>query len=621
MSTSPHLQPADWRCGLGAMPRADGHTEFRVWAPHAKELEVHIVAPRERTFALRAEPDGYFAGNMPEVAAGARYLLRLNRGNERPDPASRLQPDGVHGPSEVVDSQLAWTDQNWRGVPLEQCVFYELHVGTFTPEGTFDAIIPRIPALRELGVNFIELMPVAQFPGSRNWGYDGVYPYAAQSSYGGPAGLRRLVNACHAHGMGVALDVVYNHLGPEGNYLGEYGPYFTNRYRTPWGEALNFDGPASDHVRRFFIENALYWVAECHIDALRLDAVHAIVDVSALPFLEELGVAVHEFAGKAGRQVHVIAESDRNDSRFIRPRPSGGMGLDAQWSDDFHHSLHALLTGERSGYYEDFGKVEHLTRAYSEGYVYSGQYSSYRKRRHGNVSKDLPARQFVVSAQNHDQVGNRRLGERFGQLLPFESQKLAAGVLLLSPCVPLLFMGEEYGETAPFQYFVSHGDRELIEAVRRGRREEFARFQWTGEVPDPQDEQTFARCRLNWEAQQKGPQRVLRELYAELLRLRREHPALAGGDKRGMQVHGNEEARSMWFQRGTSRLALAAFNFGEKETPLPFAVPAGEWQKLLESCAARWAGPGSSLPDRLGLSAPVKGVMRPRSFVLYERAG
>jgi maltooligosyltrehalose trehalohydrolase len=334
-------------------------------------------------------------------------------------------------------------------------------VGAYTKKGTFESIIPHLDELKKLGITAIELMPVAQFPGTRNWGYDGVYPYAVQNSYGGPEGFKRLVNACHGRGLALVLDVVYNHLGPEGNYLWDFGPYFTDRYKALWGFSINFDGPHSDDVRHYFIQNALYWVTEFHVDALRVDAVHAILDFSAEPFLEELASAVHDEAKRLNRRVYLIAESALNDTRVIRSREFGGYGLDAQWNDDFHHALHTVLTGERMGYYRDFGRLQDLAKALLEGFVYSGEYSPYRRRRHGNSSRDIPAHRFVVFSQNHDQVGNRMRGERLSELVCFERTKLAAGVMTLSPFIPLLFMGEEYGETAPFQYFVSHSDPDL----------------------------------------------------------------------------------------------------------------------------------------------------------------
>ena len=412
-----------------------------------------------------------------------------------------LPPDfslrGVHGPSEIIDPRFPWEDDSWNGLPLSKYLLYELHVGAFTPDGTFKAIIPYLDYLLNLGITAVEIMPVAQFPGSRNWGYDGVYPYAAQNSYGGPDALKRLINACHLRGMAVVLDVVYNHLGPEGNYLWDFGPYFTDKYKTPWGPAINLDGPFSDEVRKFFIENALHWVTDFHIDALRVDAVHGMLDFSARHFLEELADVVHEQGERLARRVYVMSEGDLNDSRIIRSRDVGGYGLDAQWNDDFHHALHALLTHERSGYYGDFGELRHMIKALRDGFVYSGEYSAYRKRRHGNQSADLPARRFVVFCQNHDQVGNCAMGARLTQLVTMEGLKLAAGTVLLSPFIPLLFMGEEYGETSPFPYFVSHSDQSLVEAVRKGRREEFKAFEWPGEPPDPQAESTFMSAKVD----------------------------------------------------------------------------------------------------------------------------
>jgi maltooligosyltrehalose trehalohydrolase len=376
---------------------------------------------------MEHEERGYHAAILDDVEPGSFYLYRLDGEKERPDPASRFQPGGVHAPSQVVDPEFAWEDSCWHGVPLKDYIIYEIHIGTFSAEGTFEAVIPRLDELKNLGLTALELMPVNQFPGDRNWGYDGVHPFAVQNSYGGPDGLKTLVNACHARGLAVVLDVVYNHLGPEGNCFHDFGPYFTRRYRTPWGDAINFDGPNSDEVCRFFIENALYWVSEFHFDALRIDPVHAILDFSAYPFLQELGRAVHEAAEQLDRKIYLIAESDLNDPRLVSHPEAGGYGLDAQWNDDFHHTLHTLLTGERTGYYQDFGQIRHLVKAFRDGFVNSGGYSSYRKRRHGNSSKHIPAHRFVVFSQNHDQVGNRMHGERLSRLVSFEALKLAAG--------------------------------------------------------------------------------------------------------------------------------------------------------------------------------------------------
>lgn len=610
----------NWGISLGAMYLGEGRCQFRVWAPLSKRVAVCIEAPSERMVSLEKDGQGYHHAVVEDVEPGSLYVYRLDDVKQLPDPASRSQPRGVHGPSEVVNPHFAWEDRHWFGLPLEDYIIYELHVGTFTAEESFDAIIPHLDALKDLGMTAVELMPVAQFPGNRNWGYDGVYPFAVQNSYGGPEGLRQLVNACHLRGLTVVLDVVYNHLGPEGNYLGDFGPYFTERYRTPWGAAVNFDGAHSDEVKRFFIENALYWITEFHIDALRLDALHAILDMSAHPFLEQLATAVHAQAGRIGRRVHLIAESDLNDTKLIRSQEMGGYGLDAQWNDDFHHALHTLLTGETGGYYEDFGRVADLAKAFSEGYVYSGQYSPYRKRRHGSSSKFLPARQFVVCAQNHDQVGNRMFGDRLSQLVSLDGLKLAAGVVLLSPFIPLLFMGEEYGEPAPFPYFVSHSDPELIEAVRRGRQEEFAAFAWKGETPDPQDEATFLQAKLYHKLRHDGQHRVLYEFYRELIRLRSTLPALTFLSKETMEVSGYEAQKVLFVRRWSGDdEAFTVFQFGETEVSVALPVPEGRWRRVLDSSDERWQGSGSSLPDHLASEGEATLHLRPKGFALFRR--
>lgn len=605
---------------LGATFLGDGRTRFLVWAPAAHRVEVHVLASRKKLVPMESGERGYNHAVVDGVEPGSLYLYQLDEGTERPDPASRCQPQGVHGPSQVVGPHLEWEDARWTGLPLQEYTIYEVHVGTFAPEGTFDAVIPHLDELKELGITAIELMPVAQFPGGRNWGYDGVYPFAVQNSYGGPEGLKRLVNACHKLGLAVILDVVYNHLGPEGSYVAEFGPYFTDSYKTPWGAALNFDGPHSDEVRRFFIENALYWVTEFHVDALRLDAVHAIVDHSAVPFVQELAEAVHQRAERLNRRIHVIAESNLNDARLVRPRELGGYGLDAQWNEDFHHSLHALLTGERAGYYHDFGELGQLVKAFSEGFVYSGQYSPYRQRRHGNSSRDVPAQRFVVFSRNHDQVGNRMLGERLSQLVSFEGLKLAAGVVLLSPFIPLLFMGEEYGETAPFQYFISYSDPALVEAVRGGRREEFKAFDWKGEPPDPQDEGTFRRSRLNRSLRHEGHHAVLLEFYKELFRLRRTVAALANLSKEQMEVLTYEGERFFFLRRwnGNSQV-FAVFNFGDAETATAVSIPGGRWRKLLDSADERWQGKGTLVPEILDSEGKASLALSPMSLALFAR--
>ena len=606
---------------LGANVLRDGGIEFLVWAPKARRLEVHVVSPAERLIPAQPLEKGYFHAVARDLFPGTQYFYVLGEGVERPDPASRFQPQGVHGPSQVIDPQFAWTDSAWRGIPLHAYVFYELHVGTFTPEGTFGAIIPRLQELRDLGITAIELMPVAQFPGARNWGYDGVYPFAVQDSYGGPDGLKRLVNACHAAGMAVVLDVVYNHLGPEGNYFGQFGPYFTDFYRTPWGQAVNFDRECSDDVRRFFIENALYWIEEFHIDALRLDAVHAILDTSARPFLAELAAAVPQQARRLRRHIHLVPESNLNDSRLVAGAECGGFGLDAQWNDDFHHAVHTLLTGEKEGYYADFGQMAQLAQAFNEGFVYTGQYSRYRGRRHGNSSSAIPAERFVVFTQNHDQVGNRRLGDRLSTIVSFEALKLAAGLALLSPFLPLIFMGEEYGETAPFQYFVSHGDPALVEAVRIGRREEFSRFAWQGELPDPQAEDTFLNSRLNWKLREEGHHKELTRLYKELLRLRRGEPVLARLDKRSLETVGFDTPRALYLRRWCGAQEMVAlFHFGETPMLLSCKFPSGRWENILTSADQAWGGPGSQAPAILDSAGQAEVALAGSSFALFKKA-
>ena len=485
---------------IGSQYFGNGKCNFILWAPFLKEVSVRIASPVERIVTMEKDSSGYWRASCSDIYPGTNYYYRLDNAVERPDPASHFQPEGVHGHSQVIDHNVfQWEDENRRGLPLGKMIIYELHTGTFTREGTFNAVVTRLDDLSELGINAINIMPVAQFPGERNWGYDGTYPFAVHNSYGGPEGLKNLVNSCHKRNMAVILDVVYNHLGPEGNYLKDFAPYFTDKYRTPWGSAVNFDDAYSNEVRNYFIENALFWFRRYHVDALRLDAIHSIYDMSARHFLSELAEKVEDFSKEQGRKYYLTAESDLNDTRVLRSREFGGFGIDAQWNDDFHHSLHTLLTTDKTGYYRDFGKIEHFAKALREGFVYSWQYSHYRKRKHGSSSKDISANRFIVFSQNHDQVGNRITGDRLTKLVSFDSLKLTAGALLFSPYIPMLFMGEEYGEDAPFLYFTSHSDLELAAAVYEGRRKKLRAFRWTEEPPDPQNIDTFFKCKLQWE--------------------------------------------------------------------------------------------------------------------------
>jgi maltooligosyltrehalose trehalohydrolase len=562
----------------GAQLQADGQVTWRLWAPKHENVLLVIDPKGHRSeHRMVAEEHGYHRFAASAVSEGTRYAYRLPDGRELPDPASRWQPDGVHAPSAVFfPERFHWSDRRWRGVPRKELVIYELHVGTFTDEGTFDAIVPRLTQLKDLGVTAIELMPVAQFPGDRNWGYDGVHPYAVQNSYGGPHALQRLVDEAHRAGLAVILDVVYNHFGPEGSYLGCFGHYFTDRYHTPWGDGVNFDGPWSDAVRAFVIENARMWVRDFHVDGVRLDAVHAMYDFGARHILAELQENVQQIACQQDRIVHTIAESNQNDVRLTDASEQHGLGLDGVWSDDFHHSVRTLLTGNREGYYQDFGTAEHLAKAFEQVFVYDGCYSLFRKRRHGSRVVDRDRTRFVVCVHNHDQIGNRALGDRSASYLPEPAQRLACALLLISPCVPMLFMGEEYGERNPFPFFCSFGDQDLIESVRRGRREEFAAldFQWGDQIPDPQDAATFESAKLTWKWPDDAFQAGLRRLYHDLLTARRQWPPLADRQHTRARVlpgsgQHKRQAAVLLVERGDAVRLLAVANLSPETQALP----------------------------------------------------
>lgn len=585
--------------------------DFTVWAPFLDSVGVSLDGWGEA--AMEKDSLGYWRASVKDVRPGALYRYRLNRGVERADPASNSQPYGVEGPSEVVDHSFPWEDSGWNGVELKDMVIYELHVGVFTPEGTFGALSERLGELADLGVNAIEIMPVAQFPGGRNWGYDGVFPFSPQNSYGGTAGLKRLVNECHKKGISVILDAVYNHLGPSGNYFSEFGPYFTDKYRTPWGKAFNFDGPYSDQVRDYFFENALHWASVYHIDGLRLDAIHAIYDFSARPFLKALKEKAFEFSEEAGRPFYIISESDLNDPKVVEPR---GFGHDAVWCDDFHHSLHALLTGERDGYYADFGGLSRLAKSLSEGYVYSGQHSRYRKMSFGASSAHIDPCRFVVFSQNHDQTGNRMLGERLSTLVDFERLKLAAGVVLLSPYIPLLFMGEEYGETAPFLYFIDHADGNLVNAIRSGRKEEFKEFVREEAPPDPQSEETFIRSKLDRGLRERPANKALLGLYRDLLIMRKEVPALRNCARGSVSVEAHEEIGALAVRRsGAGSSAVCAYNFSAKDVALRGVIKDGRWAKACDSAEEGFNGPGGIAAGHIESGAAIE--LRPLSFAVF----
>ena len=544
-----------------------------VWAPRAGtvELELQASTGAAETRALERGDRGYFHLPGPPLPAEARYRLRINGGPGLPDPRSEYQPLGVHGPSQRVDHEaFAWTDAAFLPTPWTDAIAYELHVGTFTEAGTFRAALERLDHLVELGVTHVELMPVAAFPGRQGWGYDGVALFAPHAAYGTPDDLKLLVDACHAHGLAVILDVVYNHLGPDGNYLGQFGPYFTSDYATPWGPAVNLDRAGSDEVRRFFCDNALYWLERFHFDALRLDAVHALIDRSALPFLEQLASEVAVLERRLGRAKLLIAESDLNDARLIREQEKGGFGLHAQWSDDFHHSLHVLLTGERASYYSDFGRLEDLARALQEGFVYAGRYSAFRERTHGRPMDGLSLQRLVGYLQNHDQVGNRAFGDRIGHTLSLEQLELGAALVLTAPFVPMLFQGEEWNASTPFRYFTDHQDPALAAAVREGRRREFADQGHAPElVPDPQAPATFDASQLDWEERSLPEHRRVLDWYRALIALRRREPALRSSEPLGLELQ-EDESGGGWllFRRGQ---LLVAANLSPEALSVPFA--------------------------------------------------
>ena len=527
---------------------------FRVWAPTAARVDV-VIEGLAGPVAMTRSTGGWWEAVVDDAPAGTDYRFSVDGGDARPDPRSAWQPQGVHGPSRVVDhGAFSWTDGRWHGFHLPAAVLYELHVGTFSPQGTFDGVVERLDHLVELGVTAIELCPVAQFPGRHGWGYDGVDLFAVHDPYGGPEGLKRLVDACHARDLGVVIDVVYNHLGPAGNYLAEYGPYFPERYVTPRGQAVNFDGGGSDEVRRFVVDNALMWLRDYHADGLRLDAVHAIVDTSATHILEEVKAEAEVLAAHLGRPLWVIAESDLNDPRVVRSREAGGYGLDAQWSDDFHHALHVALTGERTGYYEDFSLTD-VAVALERTFVHAGGPSPHRGRRHGRSPAGLPGWRFLGYAQNHDQVGNRAQGDRLSHLVGPGRLRAAAALVLTAPFVPMLFQGEEWGASTPFQYFTDHEDPELARLVAEGRRREFSAFGWDPEdIPDPQDPKTFERSQLDWAEIGDEPHASLLAWHRELIGLRRRVPELTDG--RPPQVVVDERAGTIEVRKRPVRVLV-----------------------------------------------------------------
>jgi maltooligosyltrehalose trehalohydrolase len=541
------------------------HT-FRVWAPLPKKVEVQVSG---KFFPMAGSSDGYWTAEIPSAKTGDDYGFILDGEGPFPDPRSASQPNGIHKLSRLVDqNSFSWTDKNFKATPLSVAVIYELHLGTFAPAGTFLSAIERLDHLVALGVTHVELMPVAEFSGDHGWGYDGVDLFAPHHAYGVPEDLKKLVDACHARGLTVILDVVYNHLGPAGNYLAKFGPYFTKKYASPWGEGINFDGADSGEVRRFFCDNALMWLRDFHFDGLRLDAVHGILDTSAVHFLEQLKIEVEQLSAQLGHHLVLIPESDLNDPRLLWPRERGGFQLDAQWSDDFHHTLHTILTGEHSGYYSDYGKLEQLAKALRHVFVYDGNFSAYRRRNHGRSAEGLSGHQFLGYLQNHDQIGNRALGERSGQLMSVGKLKIGAALVLTSPFVPMLFQGEEWGASTPFCFFTDHREPALAKAVREGRCQEFAAFGWKpGDTADPQARETFEKSKLNWSEIEREPHRELFEWHRQLIQLRRAESALNDGRMDCVKTRFDEVARWLILERGNISVVCNLAN-GSQQIPL-----------------------------------------------------
>lgn len=569
----------------------NGMAQVLLWAPFAAEVVFHNETTGEQ-FLLDQAAFGYWHLLTDQIRDDDLYLFSIDGGKPLPDPASVAQPSGVHGASQVVNLHAYnWTDQGWQNPDFGDYIIYELHAGTFTSDGNFNGIAGKLDYLKELGINAIEIMPVAQFPGKRNWGYDGVFPFAVQESYGGVMALQELVNTCHSKGFAVILDVVYNHLGPEGNYFSHYGPYFTDKYKTPWGSAINFDDEYCDPVRRFFIENALMWLRDFHIDALRLDAVHAIKDYSPRHIIKEMNDAVSMYNAATFSHKYLILETDLNDSRYIRDAGHDGFGVRAQWCDEFHHSLRVAAGQAQTGYYADFDGLDDLATSLKDGYVFTGQYSDHRHRNYGTATTGISGDHFVVFAQNHDQVGNRMMGERLSQLVSFDMQKLLAATVLTAPFVPLLFMGEEWSATAPFLYFIDHSDKELIKAVDRGRKAEFAQFQTAGEPPPAQDENTFLRSKPDWDELSQQQCHIMFTYYQQLIRLRKSNRALMNYDRSSVKVAHDAPKEILILHRSfEDQHVYCLFNFSTSLHEVRLRADIFPLHVLLCSSDERWMG-------------------------------
>ena len=585
-----------------------GIAQIVLWAPFCKKADILIDG--KKSIPLKKENYGYWNLASGELKPGDKYQFIVDGKKQLPDPAALSQPEGVHGASMAIDlKNFKWNDGEWTNPVLQDYIIYELHAGTFSSEGNFEGIVNKLDYLKELGITAIEIMPIAQFPGERNWGYDGVFPYAVQNSYGGAESLMRLVDACHQKGIAVILDVVYNHLGPEGNYFNDFGKYFTDKYHTPWGDAINFDDEWSDEVRHYFIQNVLMWFRDFHIDALRMDAVHAIKDFSPKHILKEIKENVDQLIADTGKPHHLIVELDLNDVRFINPLAKDGYGMDTQWVDEFHHALRVTAGGDTHGYFSDFNGIADLAKSYNSAYVYDGIYSPHRLKTFGTKATDNSGDQFIVFSQNHDQVGNRMLGERSSALFSFEMQKLMAAAVLVSPFVPMLFMGEEWSAPNPFQYFVSHGNPELVEAVRKGRKKEFSAFHAEGEAPDPQAEETFNNSKLQWDLMEKKEHLQMLNYYQTLIKLRKETPALAKLNRKNLKTTVDEKKKLLLLERWAGNQSICCLmNFSD--TAHVINLPKNnQWQTLLDSADSKWGGPGLASTK-----------IQPQSIIIYTNS-
>ncbi len=578
---------------LGARLSKDGlHTT--VWAPQAKSVVLQTIESNKQ-LPLVPSDYGYWEAHSTDIKAGERYKIVLD-GKSYPDPASYSQPNGVHEASELVDLDFAWSDEQYVSPSLKDFIIYELHVGTFSHSHDFQGVISKFPYLKKLGVNAIEIMPLGQFPGERNWGYDGVFPFAVQSSYGGPKGFQQLVDAAHQHGIAVIVDVVYNHFGPEGNYAQQFGPYLTDKYGTPWGSAVNFDDAHCNGVRDFVLVNVRMWFEDYHVDALRIDAAHALKDLGSTHILQEIRKETDTWIKQQNKHHYLIIECDLNDRRYLDSTEKHGFGMDAQWVDEFHHALRVAAGEKPQGYYADFHGVKDLAKSFQDAYVYTGQYSKHREKFFGSDSTNLSGKHFVVFSQNHDQTGNRMLGERSSMLFSEDMQRLMALTVMASPFVPMLFMGEEWAASTPFQYFIDHSDEELIDAVRRGRKEEFKSFQSDEEAPDPQAVDTFADCVLKWEEQKEKKHENMLNYYESLIAFRKSNSILRQVDRSALRVEHDEQKKLIILYYSFEEVTMiGVMNFSKHSQNIDL-YSEHSWEKIWETCSPTWGG-STLLPD------------------------